>query len=200
MHIKKRFLLSILSSLLLFLSSESFFEGVSLAQNENSLKICYFNIRFLGQSADRYNEGLASILKDFDMVIVQELIAPPTAWVYPSGEVYPGDPEAKAFFDEMEKHGFSYDLSPEDTGPGEENHDMTSATEWFVVFYKDTVELAYDLPWGFIADDLSAHPVYRRVPYAHAFRTKDDKLDFVIINVHLYPTARKRRILLLLVT
>ena len=93
----------------------------------------------------------------------------------------------------MKKHGFSYDLSLEDTGPGEENHGMTSATEWFVVFYKDTVELAYDLPRGFIADDLSAHPVYRRVPYAHAFRTKDDKLDFVIINVHLYPDSRGNR-------
>ena len=73
-------------------------------------------------------ESKRRINKSRNQVIVQELIAPSTAWIYPSGEIYPGDPEAKAFFDEMKKHGFSYDLSPEDTGPGEENHDMTSAT------------------------------------------------------------------------
>ena len=34
---------------------------------------------------------------------------------------------------------------------------------------------------------LTAHPVYARVPYAHAFRTTDGLLDFVIVNVRLTP-------------
>ena len=96
------------------------------------------------------------------------------------------------------KSGFTYELASKDTRPGEENHDITSATGLFVVFYKNTVELAYDLPHGFIVDDLSADPVCRGVLYAHAFKTKVDKLDFAIITVHLFPASggngkRKRR-------
>ena len=60
-------------------------------------------MHFLSQSTDRYNEELAYIPKDFDMVFVQEPIAPPTARVYPSGKAYLGDPKEIAFFDENKK-------------------------------------------------------------------------------------------------
>jgi hypothetical protein len=79
-------------------------------------------------------------------------------------------------------------MSEEDTGTGDNIHVNSSATEWYVVFFRPgTVDVADDLPMGFLATDRSDHPDYERVPYAFAFRTPNAKLDFVLISVHLKP-------------
>lgn len=44
-----------------------------------------------------------------------------------------------------------------------------------------------DIPNGFLAEDRSNHDDYERVPYAFAFRTPNNNLDFVLISVHLQP-------------
>jgi endonuclease/exonuclease/phosphatase family metal-dependent hydrolase len=177
--------ISILFMLPLFIPSSVFGQT-------GHLSICSFNIQFLGESKVRYNHELASILDSCDIAVIQELIAPPTDGNYPDGDSYFADPEAAGFFDEMETLGFDYSLSKEDTGPGEDNHKANKHTEWFVVFFKDTVEVANDLPNRFIGRDLTGHKVYRRVPHAHSFRTVDGNLDFVILNVHLYPGQGKK--------
>jgi hypothetical protein len=151
------------------------------------LDVCTFNIKFVGNYFDKENEHLADMLSAYDIVVVQELVAPPVDGVYPDGEVYTADIEAKEFSDAMEAEGFSMLLSEEDTGSGD-IHKASSATEWWIAFYRaDRVESAPDLPTGFLADDRSAHPVYRRVPYAFGFRTLDGAADFVLISVHLDP-------------
>lgn len=152
-----------------------------------SIQLCSFNIYFLGQSTVRYNKSLAEILKDCDLAIIQELVAPPTDGNYPNGDPYTKNEASSAFFSEMAALGFEYSLSKEDTGPGEKNHKSTSSTEWSVIFFQDSLKVAEDLPNRFIGKDLSGHKIYRRVPHAHSFRTKNGKLDFVIINVHLFP-------------
>lgn len=161
-------------------------EGEEAAEAE-PLDVCTFNIKFVGNYFDKENEHLAEMLSVYDIVVVQELVAPPVDGVYPDGESYTADIEAKAFSDAMEAHGFSMLLSEEDTGSGD-IHKASSATEWWIAFYRDDrVESAPDLPTGFLADDRSAHPVYRRVPYAFGFRTLDGAADFVLISVHLDP-------------
>ncbi len=128
------------------------------------------------------------------MVVVQELVAPPDNGQYCDGTPYTEDPEADAFFDAMSAQGFDYSLSCEDTGSVEKIHNKGINTEWSVVFYKpDKLKIADDLPHGFLAKDRSAHLVYRRVPHAHSFRTIDGKMDFVIINVHLFPGRNKKK-------
>ena len=44
-------------------------------------------------------------------------------------------------------------------------------------------------PAGFIAESRANHDDYERVPFAFAFRTLDDSLDFVLVSVHLKPNA-----------
>lgn len=163
-----------------------------------SLTVCSFNIQFLGHFKDKDNAALAEVVSGFDIVLVQELVAPPVAGTYPDGEPYTADPEAAAFFEAMEQQGFSWRLSPEDTGSGETIHTAGPATEWWVAFYRPgAVRYAADLPVGFLAPDRSNHADYERVPYAFGFRSLDDKLDFVLIPVHLNPGAstadRERR-------
>ena len=103
---------------------------------------------------------------------------------------YRPDAEAAAFFHAMTALGFSYILSAEDTGTDVRNHLNSSATEWWVVFYKaDTVAPAGGLPTMFVAEDRTDHEHYERVPYAFAFRTPSGMLDFVLISVHLKPGA-----------
>lgn len=163
---------------------------------QDTLNICSFNIQFLGHFKKKKDSSLASILKDYDIVIIQELVAPPIDGIYPDGESYSADKEAKSFLDEMSEVGFDYLLSEEDTGPGDENHKITSATEWWIAFYKPWRVMGTQvIPHGFLAADRSNHPDYDRVPYAFAFQSPDNCLDFVLISVHLAPgkSASSRR-------
>jgi exonuclease III len=152
------------------------------------LSVCSFNIQFLGQSDSRDHAGLAALLKTYDIVVVQELVAPPFAGTFPDGKKFNPDPQSTIFFDLMEAHGFSYLISSEDTGPGNTNQNNGSATEWWVAFYKhDKVIPAIDLPSGFLASDRTKNVDFERVPYAFAFRSPDSTLDFVLVSVHLRP-------------
>jgi endonuclease/exonuclease/phosphatase family metal-dependent hydrolase len=154
----------------------------------DTLEICSFNIQFLGSFKKRDDAALADILKSYDIVVVQELVAPPYDGVYPDGKSYKGDKEAAEFFDAMSSHGFVYMLSEEDTGTGDKIHQQSTSTEWFVTFFKpNAVSTASDLPSGFLAEDRSNHPDYERVPYAFPFRTRKGAMDFVLISVHLQP-------------
>jgi len=160
------------------------------AATGHPLRISSFNIQFLGSSKDRDNHALAEILSGYDIAVIQELVAPPFPGTFPDGEPFKPDPESAAFFNEMAAKGFSFVLSEEDTGTGNTIHLNSSATEWWVAFYKpQAVAPAADLPSGFLADDRSNNDDYERVPYAFAFRSPDSQLDFVLISVHLKPDA-----------
>ena len=160
------------------------------ATRTDTLTICSFNIQFVGHFTKKDNTALANLLKDYDIVVIQELIAPPISGNYPDGTSFSADPEAAAFLQAMTNQGFQYVQSEEDTGPGTQNHLSTTATEWWITFYKSNkVATATDLPSGFLAADRSDNPDFERVPYAFAFRTPDNKLDFVLISVHLAPGA-----------
>ena len=150
------------------------------------LKVASFNIQFLGHFKKKENQALAQLLSHYDLVFIQELVAPPQNGKYPNGEPYKTDKEAKDFFDAMAVHGFISELSEEDTGTGDYIHKNSSATEWFVVFYKPgRVSPVGDLPHGFLAADRSNNDDFERVPYAFSFRAGES--DLVFISVHLQP-------------
>jgi endonuclease/exonuclease/phosphatase family metal-dependent hydrolase len=166
------------------------------AQTNDTVKVVSFNIQFLGSSKERRNEDLADLLAPFDLVFIQELVAPPYSGRFPDGTPYQPDPDAAAFFDAMRGQGFQYALSEEDTGTGPKIHLNSTATEWWVAFYKPRrVKPASQLPSGFLSSDRSDNRDYERVPYAFAF--KMGGVDMVFISVHLQPgtgpTARSRR-------
>jgi len=54
----------------------------------DTITICSFNIQFLGSFKKRDNTALADILKGYDIVVVQELVAPPVDGTYPNGDAY----------------------------------------------------------------------------------------------------------------
>lgn len=152
-----------------------------------AINVASFNIQFLGNPKRRDEAALAAVVADQDIVLVQELVAPPFAGTFPDGSAYRADPKAARFFDEMIARGFDYVLSDEDMGTNETSHVNSTATEWFVAFYDpDVVDIAPDLPNGFLADYRYDNPNYERVPYAFSFRTSEGN-DFVVISVHLKP-------------
>ena len=119
----------------------------------------------------RDDKALTELLKDYDIVVVQELIAPPTKVIFSDEDSSKADQESREFFDEMVNVGFDYILSEEDTGPTDEIHKNNTSTEWWVTFYKSgSVKLADDLPSGFLTEDRSNNNDYQRVPFAFAFR------------------------------
>ncbi len=154
----------------------------------DTLTICTFNIQFLGNFKKRDDHALADILKNYDIIVIQELISPPYPGVFPDSSNFRPDLESAEFFDEMLNNGFQYILSEEDTGTNDNNHLNNTATEWWVSFYKpDKVKVAEDLPNGFLAEDRTNHDDYERVPYAFGYRSLNDSIDFVLISVHLKP-------------
>lgn len=153
---------------------------------DDVVSVVSFNIQFLGQFKKRDNEALAVLMAPHDLVFVQELVAPPYPGRFPDGTSFRPDEEALLFFEAMRARGFIYVLSEEDTGTGERNHLNSSATEWFVAFYKpDHVSLASDLPHGFLDADRTDNEDFERVPYAFPFRAGE--ADLVFISVHLQP-------------
>ncbi|MBT3290419.1 MAG: hypothetical protein HN380_23955, partial [Victivallales bacterium] len=163
------------------------------SSGSSTISICSFNIQFLGSSKDRDDEALASILRDYDIVVVQELVAPPYPATFPDGTPVKPDPEAAEFFDAMKALGFTYWLSEEDTGTGTKIHSNGTNTEWWVTFYREgKLDRALDLPHGFLAEDRSDSEDYERVPYAFSFRSGDNGADFVLISVHLQPGSGRK--------
>jgi len=61
--------------------------AASMVQRD-TITICSFNIQFLGSFKKRDNTALADILKGYDIVVVQELVAPPVDGTYPNGDAY----------------------------------------------------------------------------------------------------------------
>ncbi|HKQ48638.1 MAG TPA: endonuclease/exonuclease/phosphatase family protein [Phycisphaerae bacterium] len=164
--------------------------GAERLARADSISVCSFNIQFVGQSYRRRDSTLAEVVRDHDIVVVQEIIAPPFPGKFPDGTAFEPDPQTGAFFGAMTSLGFDYWLSEEDTGTGDDNHDNGPATEWWAAFYKkEVVNRATDLPHGFLADDRTNHPDFERVPYAFSFRSQNGNLDFVLISVHLKPDA-----------
>jgi len=159
------------------------------SQSTGHLNIVSFNIQFLGNPKHRDESALAALLSPYDIVVIQELVAPPFNGTFPNGDAYKPDVEAQRFFTAMSERGFDFVLSEEDTGTNDAHH--INSTEWWVTFYKPSiVEPATDLPQGFLASDRSNHPDYERVPYASAFRTVNGGNDFVLVSVHLKPGSR----------
>jgi len=154
---------------------------------QDTLSICSFNIQFLGHFKNREDAVLAEIVKNHDIVVVQELVAAPNDGKYPDGAAFKKDLESAAFVDEMTKRGFDYWLSTEDTGPTK-NHTPTTASEWWIVFYKKTAVLPdTSRCFGFISSPLMNNSVYERVPYAFPFKSLKGKSNFTLISVHLKP-------------
>lgn len=176
--------------ILLFIVTTTLFSN-SLVNNEQEvIKASSFNIKWLGYSKKRDNVGIAKMLSehDRDLVIIQELVAPPIPMQMPN-KLIKADKEVLAFFEAMEDEGYSYILSEEDTGTGNKIHSNSAATEWFVAFYKE--DKLSPIKQGYIASDRSNHDDYERVPYYFTFKTNTG-MDFVIISTHLKPGKGKK--------
>ncbi len=178
--------------LLLYTFANPFSANIAKGETRDEISVVTFNIKWLGHYKKKDNQTLAAFLSKYDVVLIQELVAPPYGGQYPDGTSYRGDKESGKFFDAMKLKGFSFALSEEDTGGRERIHDNSPKTEWFAVFYKpQRIQLADDLPSGFLAGDRSKNPAFGRVPHAFAFRVEPGKSDFVLISVHLESDKKK---------
>lgn len=147
------------------------------------LNACSFNIKFIGQGNKKQYQPLVDMLKDYDLVLVQELVSAPMDLVYPS-YMLPGTTQARTFFELMEDYQFAYALSSAKTGKNN-NSTNGSTSEYFVAFYKPQA-LQYDLAHsGFVDQPLVANPTFDRVPWTFQFAARDGTLDFAVSNVHL---------------
>lgn len=193
MKIKLLLILSVLSSSLVSCAST-----VSLSINvpevkplaesdQDTLSICSFNIQFLGHFKERNDTLLTSLLEEYDIVVIQEMVAPPIDGEYGDGSTYKADRESASFHNLMTEKGFNYWLSSEDTGPTK-NHTNSSASEWWIVYYNDKVMPdTLSEPYGFLSDTLVGHSKFQRVPYSFAMKTISGSTTFNLISVHLNP-------------
>jgi len=153
----------------------------------DTLTVCSFDINQLGYYAEKDVRALAHVLANYDIVVIQGIVAPPYEGAFPNGDPYQPNGKVGEFFDEMTaRWGYSYILSEEDTGKRLIDHSNEPWTEWFVVFYDPAkLEPAAGLPQTFLAEDVTANPVFDRVPYAFSLRHLETGFDFILISVHL---------------
>ena len=65
---------------------------LSKSVKRDTISICSFNIQFLGHFKARDNNTLSKILKPYDIVVIQEMVAPPVSGTFPSnGQKYKSD-------------------------------------------------------------------------------------------------------------
>jgi len=152
-----------------------------------SLTVCSFNINQLGASEEKDVRALAHVLANYDIVLIQGIVAPPYDGTYPDGEPLQPNAVVGEFFDEMTaRWGYKYMLSDEDTGRRLLNHSNEPWTEWYAVFYDPAkLEPADGLPRTFLAEDVAANPTFDRVPYAFPLQHRDTGFDFIMIATHL---------------
>ncbi|WP_295890943.1 hypothetical protein [uncultured Vibrio sp.] len=163
---------------------------------DSQISIVTFNNKFIGHYKKKENESIAYVLSKYDLIFIQELVAPPYDGIYPDGTSFTSDPESKDFFDAMISSGFSYVLSDEDTGASDTIHSITTTTEWFVAFYKpEVVQPKSDLLLGFIETNRSNNKYFDRVPYAFSFKATATGSDFVVISTHLAAGNRSADVL-----
>ncbi|MBU1220524.1 hypothetical protein KKF34_02130 [Myxococcota bacterium] len=179
---------------------------ISVASGKpSSLKICSFNIKWLGHFKDRENSDLASVVSPCDIVVVQELVAAPTcpagyeeshcpakAWKQPAqngakvkSDIIKGDAETDKFVKAMAMKNFRFFIASKDTG--KKANSSSPQSEWPIVFYKaNKVRI---LPEGsiYIDTEVTLNKVYSYVPHTFSFKSVDGKTDFVLISVHLTP-------------
>lgn len=147
------------------------------------LLACSFNIKFIGQGNNKQYQPLVDLLKDYDLVLVQELVSAPMDLSYPD-YMLRSTPQARTFFQLMADHRFAYALSSAKTGPNT-NHTNGSTSEYFVAFYKPDVLHYFHARSDFVDQPLVGNSTFDRVPWTFHFATRDGTLDFAVTNVHL---------------
>lgn len=159
----------------------------TVSVENDTLMVCSFNIQFLGHFKERNDSLLTDFVEGYDIVVIQEMVAPPVDGKYPDGSPFSADPESNRFHSLMLDKGFDFWCSEEDTGPTK-NHVSSSASEWWVMYYNNKlVPDTVDEPYGFLSDTLVANSKFQRVPYSFALKTKDGRNTFNLISVHLNP-------------
>lgn len=155
------------------------------APRPGELALCSYNISFLGAWPQKQNAALVDLVKNCDVVVIQEL-------AYPNDKAAGGNDVTIAFFDEMANAGLDgWILSEGKTGPT--NGNLGRNADYFVAFYKKArIQHAEDLPNGWLEQPTVKNPRFDRVPYAFGFRAvksgSKKPVDFVMISVHLHPT------------
>ncbi|MFM7661211.1 MAG: endonuclease/exonuclease/phosphatase family protein [Bacteroidota bacterium] len=168
-----------------------FFIIHNIGFTQDTLSICSFNIQFLGNFKNKDNVTISKILKPFDIVVIQELVAPPFPGKFPNNTPYKVDEESKAFYNEMKKQGFACWLSTEDTGPTN-NHVNSTASEWWVIFYKTSKVRGDSTRFhGFVSQPLTKNANQDRVSYVFPLKTIKGNSTFSLIPVHLNPGDSK---------
>lgn len=159
----------------------------SSESGEDTLAVCSFNIQFLGHFKERNDTLLTNLLKVYDIIVIQEMVAPPVDGLYPNGSTYKSDKESESFHNLMTTKGYNFWLSEEDTGPTK-NHINSSASEWWIVYYNDKVlPDTLNEPFGFLSDTIVGNSGFQRVPYSFAMKSADGSTTFNLISVHLNP-------------
>ena len=71
-----------------------FIINIIYCSGQEELKICSFNIQFLGHFKNKENKTLAKFLNPYDIVVIQEMVAPPSNGMYSDKTPYKKDIES----------------------------------------------------------------------------------------------------------
>lgn len=146
---------------------ETKLQRVKFSGNQNHLTLASWNIQHLGQSkSDQEILFMAEILRDFDIVAIQEVVAKHPA----------GAQKVAQLADELNRKGAAWDYRISDPTKSP----SANISERYAFLWKTSkVELL-----GRAYLDQKLETLINREPYVGKFRFKKLKQDFVVINFH----------------
>jgi len=187
---------------LLFLSLVVFSLAVSLALEpsaSNQIRLGSFNIEKLGKDNDYQAKNAAVILKNYDIVAIQEVMNTGATKNNPVGNA--GVEALKKIVSYLGED-WDYVVSPEPNGTASAKKSRAFNTfEYYAFIYrKSKVELIKDSVklWDEVGNPITGlkdqERQFDREPFIASFKVRNGNLDFTVITIHAAaPGARWRR-------
>lgn len=188
-----------LSVLILLFCLKYALAGVIEPSNANQIRLGTFNIEKLGKANEYQAKNAAEILKNYDVVAIQEVMNTGASKTSPRGE---DGIEALKRIASYLGDDWDYVISPDSNGTASAKRSRAFNTfEYYAILYrKSKIELIsnsahlWDEEINLIKGLKDQERQFDREPFIASFKTKNGNLDFTLITIHAAaPAAGWRR-------
>lgn len=189
MTARRRLKILSLSALVFLFCLKYAFAGIIEPSHANQIRLGTFNIEKLGKANEYQAKNAAEILKNYDIVAIQEIMNTGASKTNPRGDK--GIVALKLVISYL-GDDWSYVISPEPNGTANANRSRAFNTfEYYAFIYKKSkLELVNNSAhlWNEVENPMPGLKdqgrQFDREPFIASFKAKNGNLDFTIITIH----------------
>lgn len=173
-----------------FLSIFGYCEAVRVfPSDDNQIRLGTFNIEKLGKANEYQAKNAAKILKNYDIVAIQEVMNTGASKTNPRGEK--GIEALKHIVSYLgDNWGYVVSLEPNGTASANRSRAFNTFEYYAFIYRKSKLELVKDSAhlWNELGNPMQGlkdqERQFDREPFIASFKVKNGNLDFTIITIH----------------